>query len=68
MAALDGQSMLDKLSVMESVKESGFLELLTPPKTSYTQTANGQNNEGGRPKNKTTTEGSEKTEDNGNVE
>lgn len=65
LAALDGQSMLDKLSTMYSVKESGFLDLLTPPATSYTQTANGQNGESGRPKNKTTTDGSEKTEDSG---
>lgn len=65
LAALDGQSMLDKLSVMYSVKGSGFLDLLTPPATSYTQSANGQNGESGRPKNKTTTDGSEKTEDSG---
>lgn len=67
LAALDGQSMLDKLSVMYSVKGSGFLDLLTPPATSYTQTANGGNGEIGRPKNKTTTEGSEKTEDSGDA-
>lgn len=68
LAAMDGQSMLDKLSVMYSVKGSGFLDMLTPPATSYTQSANGiagQDKEIGRPKNETTTEGSEKTEDSG---
>lgn len=65
LAALDGQSMLDKISVMESVKASGFLELLTPPKTSYTQAGGGGESGAGRPKNKTVTEGSEKTEDSG---
>lgn len=64
LAALDGQSMLDKLSVMSSVQESGFLDLLTPPATSYTQTSDGK---GGRPKNKKTTEGNEKTEDSGDA-
>lgn len=64
LAALDGQSMLDKLSAMSSVQESGFLDFLTPPATSYTQTNDG---EGGRPKNKKTTEGNEKTEDSGDA-
>lgn len=70
LAAMDGQSMLDKLSVMYSVKESGFLDMLTPTATSYTQSANSnvrQVEESGRPKNKTTTEGSEKTEDSGDT-
>lgn len=65
LAALNGQSMLDKLSVMESVKASGFLDLLTPPKTSYTQTGKEQQGESGRPKNKTVTEGNEKSTDSG---
>lgn len=64
LAALDGQSMLDKISIMHSIKESGFIDLLTPPETSYTQTSGGKEGSG-RPKNKTTTEGSEKTEDSG---
>lgn len=63
LAALDGQSMLDKMAVMYSVKESGFLDMLTPPKTSYTQSDSV--GESGRPKNKQTTDGSEKNEDAG---
>ena len=39
LAALDGQSWLDKLSMMSAIKESGLLEMLTPPQTSYTQSA-----------------------------
>lgn len=42
LAALDGQSILDKLSMSIAVKESGLLDYLIPPKTSYTQSANGQ--------------------------
>lgn len=38
LAALDGQSWLDKVSMMKVIKASGLLELLEPPATSYTQT------------------------------
>ena len=65
LAALDGQSMLDKISVMNSVKASGFLDMLEPPATAYTQSGNAGGGEAGRPKNKTVTEGSEKTADSG---
>lgn len=41
LAALDGQSWLDKLSMMSAIKDSGLLEMLTPPQTSYTQSAKG---------------------------
>ena len=57
LAALDDQSWLDKLSMMTAIKESGLLELLTPPQTSYTQSAKSGTTEsepksdtGGRPK------------------
>lgn len=55
LAALDGQSWLDKLSMMNAVKESGLLDLLIPPITSYTmkQDQNGglpPQNDTGRPK------------------
>ena len=60
LAALDGQSMLDKISAMNSIKSSGFLDLLEPPATAYTQSG-----EAGRPKNKTVTEGNEKSADSG---
>lgn len=36
LAALDGQSFLDKRSMCLSVNKSGFLDLLIPPITSYT--------------------------------
>lgn len=68
LAALDGQSMLDKISTMESIKASGFLDMLTPPATSYTQSANSGNGETGRPKNKSVTEGNEKNTDSGKIE
>ena len=42
LAALDGQSILDKLSMSRAVKESGLLDYLIPPKTSYTQSASDQ--------------------------
>lgn len=64
LAALDGQSMLDKTAIMYSVKGSDFLEMLTPPATSYTQ-AKG---DAGRPKNETVTEGNEKSTDAGAIE
>ena len=55
LAALDGQSWLDKLSMMSAIKESGLLDMLIPPITSYTmkQEANGglpPQNDTGRPK------------------
>ena len=65
LAALDGQSMLDKVAVMNGVEASGFLDMLTPPATSYTQSADGKTV--GRPKNKKITEGNEKSADSGNV-
>ena len=37
LCALDNMSVLDKLSMSHTVKESGFLDLLTPPQTAYTQ-------------------------------
>lgn len=36
LAALDGQSWLDKLSMMHCISESGMLDMLIPPITSYT--------------------------------
>lgn len=45
LAALDGQSILDKLSMSIAVKESGLLDYLIPPTTSYTQSAGGQSSE-----------------------
>ena len=65
LAALDGQSMLDKLSTMQSIKASGFLDLLEPPATAYTQSGNNDKTVG-RPKNKTVAEGNEKNADGGN--
>ena len=35
-AALDGSSMLEKISMSRAVKESGYLDYLIPPVTSYT--------------------------------
>ena len=56
LSAMDGGSWLDKLSSMRAIKESGMLDMLIPPVTSYTmkQEMNGglppQSTEGGRPK------------------
>lgn len=75
LSALDGQSWLDKLAMMSAIKESGLLELLTPPQTSYTQSAKSTTTEsksksdtGGRPKTETTviSEAKEKSVDAGN--
>lgn len=59
LAALDGVSVLDRLSMSKVIKGSGLLELLMPPATSYTmsnsgaQTKTGDHNSGstasGRP-------------------
>lgn len=65
LAALDGQSVFDKLSMMKAVKSSGMLEILLPPPTSYTQTGD---SEVGRPKNEEVTEGNEKSVDSGEVD
>lgn len=64
LAALDGQSWLDKLSMIRAIKGSGILDLLTPPATSYTAGKLGQD-KGGRPKNEGITEGNEKSADSG---
>lgn len=59
LAALDGGSWIDKISQMRAIKESGMLDMLIPPVTSYTmkQEMNGglppQSTEGGRPKEET---------------
>ena len=39
LAALDGQSICDKLSMINAIGDSGMLEKLTPPMTSYTMPA-----------------------------
>lgn len=46
LAALDGQSWLDKLSMMHCISESGMLDMLIPPITSYTMK---QDTNGGLP-------------------
>lgn len=52
LSALDGNSWIDKLSMMYSIKESGMLDMLIPPITSYTakQDVSGLPPQGGRPK------------------
>lgn len=51
LAALDGQSLLDKKAMMQRVKDSGILDMLIPPVTSYTmkQETSGLPPQGGRP-------------------
>lgn len=75
LSALDGQSWIDKLSMMRTIKESGLLDMLIPPITSYTmkQEANGglpPQNETGRPKEDRTdmTDATEKAVDAGITE
>ena len=67
LAALDRQSWVDKLSMMNAIKESGLLDMLIPPITSYTakQENSGLPPTGGRPKAEGITEGNEKTADSG---
>lgn len=56
LSALDDDSWIDKLSMMRTIKESGMLDMLIPPVTSYTmkQETNGglppQSDTNGRPK------------------
>ena len=42
LCALDGISLLDKVSMGQVVKQSGLLELLQPPQLSYTQSSTSQ--------------------------
>lgn len=68
LAALDGQSWLDKLSMMSAIKESGMLDSLIPPVTSYTMkqdTNGGLSPQAGRPQNEGITDGNEKSADSG---
>lgn len=67
LAALDRQSWVDKLAMMKTVKESGLLDMLIPPITSYTakQENSGLPPTGGRPKAEGVTEGNEKSADSG---
>jgi len=47
LAALDGVSLSDKISMLHAVRESGLSDLLSPPPTAYTQS--GSEKSGGRP-------------------
>lgn len=47
LASLDNESICDKLSMMNTIKEIGLLDKLTPIQTSYT--ISGSDNKGGRP-------------------
>ena len=50
LAALDGESYLDKISMAQTIVDSGLLDLLKPPETSYTMSQKTkQPDEGGRP-------------------
>lgn len=50
LAALDGESYLDKISMARTINESGLLDLLKPPETSYTMSKSTQPpKEAGRP-------------------
>lgn len=63
LAALNGDSWIDKLSQMRALKGVDFLSMLQPPPTAYTQS----NSSGGRPKNETITESVEKDVDSGDT-
>lgn len=66
LAALDGQSMLDKLSTSYAVYDSGYLDYLIPPITSYTmkqETNGGIPPQAGRPEGEEMTEAKEKSTD-----
>ena len=62
LAALDGESLTEKLAMMRAVRAAGLPGLLEPPPTSYTQS-----DRGGRPENDGVTEGNEKSLDAGSV-
>ncbi len=65
LCALDDESWIDKVSMAKTINNSGLLDLLTPPPTSYTQSgkSGSAGGTGGRPRNETITEGNETTED-----
>ena len=65
LCALDDESWIDKVSMAKAINNSGLLDLLTPPPTSYTQSgkSGSAGGTGGRPRNETITEGNETTED-----
>lgn len=67
LCALDGQSWLEKISMMNAIRESGLTELLQVPPTAYTQSG-GEENTGGRPKTEDISESKEKAIDMGVVE
>lgn len=58
LCALDGISWVDRLSMMKTIKNSGILDLLQPPATSYTMSS------GGRPPTDDLTDEKEKGIDN----
>lgn len=65
LAALDGQSMLDKISLSRVIKESGYLDYLIPPVTSYTmkQETSGLPPQAGRPESEQMSDAKEKSVD-----
>lgn len=68
LSALDGESWIDKLTMMKSVKESGLLDYLIPPVTSYTMKQETSNlPPQGRPKSEGISESKEKAVDAGVV-
>lgn len=52
LSAMDGQSWLDKLSMIKTIGASGIMDLLQVPKTAYTQSekSSSKDQNGGRPK------------------
>ncbi|MBR5285445.1 MAG: hypothetical protein IKU30_00965 [Clostridia bacterium] len=68
LSALDDESWLDKLAMMETIKESGLLDMLIPPITSYTMkqdTNGGLPPQSGRPKTTDMSESKETSIDQG---
>lgn len=70
LSALNNTSWLDKITMMKMIKNQNFVELLTPPATSYTKSASqtADNPSGGRPQSEKITDSKEKSEDSGQVE
>lgn len=73
LAALDGDSWLDKLSMVRAINESGIMDELIVPQTAYTQSnrttaaSDGTSDAGGRPKSEKMTDAIEKSIDTGTI-
>ena len=67
LSALNGESWIDKVSMMKTIKASGLIDLLQVPATAYTQSGknSSENETGGRPESEKMTDAKEHSIDAG---